>query len=1041
MSHIQISFGGGPENSPAAAVGTGIRDQDCWSYRSDAASRILLPLPGHLIGHTIAESDEFVWHLFPIFDDEVPNVLDGYRAAAVSLDIVCDDGRRLLTTTRTEVDGTPSSARARIDLDFPDQWNERRVSLSALRGTRVHAVELIVDPPPMQGDESRPVSGWIEAVRIEPASRPGAAISPSDRVQTTRGSLSSPLRSRGLTQPLTGVPHGGIYLAPATDLSNPHWTYSWNAHAAGPHPELAGILLTHAPSIWIGDRSALALRIGTELRGADDVAPEEFRHDDEDARPHRYRLRTLSGLRLDATATAQGALLLGNTSRVTRIVLTAPGTDLASARIVSATSGSVILNVSTVIPSPHEDDPLRGFFSLRIYGSGIVATSAPGSVIVDVSEGSFRIEAGSSQLSTAQASTVREGLAGYEIDKLAERSRGLWDEVLSRVDAPEAADEERVLLASDLYRLFLYPTHHDEETSEGPQYASPTVRISPDKEERTGRALRQGRMFTDNGFWDTYRTTWPAYAFLTPETAGTLLEGMLEHVRDSGWSPRWTAGTPLDAMVGTSLDIISAELVQAGIEGFDLRLAYDAALRNATAPSADPRFGRKGMPESLIQGFVDARTNESVSWTIEGAINDAGAAILAREVARRFSDRDPRAATSARADARYLAHRALAYRSLWDQETRFFRARNTDGSWADAPFNPHVWGGGNTETNAWDARFPAPHDGAGMTALFGGPVGLRNALDDYFSTPETGRADIAGTYSTVIHEMVEARDIRRGMWALSNQPAHHIAWMYAHSDQPWRVGPLLDDALDRLFRGIRIGQGYPGDEDNGEMSAWHLFATMGFAPFAPGSGRMLITPPRQGELRVSPRGAPALNIRTHGESKSDRYIHSVRFNGRPWEEPTIAISDLHRGGSWDVFLGPEPVLWSNALPDRPYFAPDGVDAISLINVAENRRESFPAGITACTPREIPLSEINSDNEALFVFALAEGGIYSFDIEGRGADVNTWTQLARYRDEAWRWENQARPFEVTIPRATRALRLRWLSASATVLFVQVLVSEA
>ncbi len=947
---------------------------------------------------------------------------DGYRSAAVSLVLLTEDGRRLRLDR--EVDGTPADAASRPDLDFPDQWNERRISLTDLAGGVVSGVELRIDPPPARAGAGRMLEGWIEGLRITTARRPGAAASPSERVPTTRGSHSSPQRSRGLTQPLAGVPHGGIHVTPATDLSNPHWNYTWNAHGTGPNPSLAGILISRSPSIWIGDRGAVALRIGRAATGSDHPEPEEFSHDDEIAEPHRYRLTTRGGIRIDAAATASAVLVEIALPSAARLELCAPGAPLTHAAVETGPDGAVHVRAAVTLPSPHESDPLVGYYSLTLSGAPLSVVRSDGALVLDAGSGAIRMEAGASQLSIAQAERARSSLEAETIDTVASAAQRNWDELLSRVDPLEASDEQRVLVASDLYRLFLYPTRHHEDTADGPSYPSPTRRRGADSAQQTGREIRSGRMLTNNGFWDTYRASWPAYAFLAPDRSAALVEGMMEHVRDAGWSPRWTAGTPLDAMVGTSFDVVASDMVSAGIDGIDLDTAYAAALRNATAASPDRRFGRKGMPEALSLGYVDSGVAESVSWTMEAAISDGGAAALARELAR--TSTGSRAARL-RAEARYLAHRARGYRSLWDPVTRFFRPRTTDGGWADEPFDPRVWGGAHTETNAWGSRFAAPHDGAGLVSLFGGPGELGDALDEFFREQETARAEFAGEYGRVIHEMPEARDVRRGMWGLSNQPAHHVPWLYAYSDRPWRTDEILTDAARRMFRGVRIGQGFPGDEDNGEMSAWHLLTLLGFAPFAPGSGRLLVTAPQLARTVVRPRGAEDLEIVARRRDDGDLFIREVRWNGREWTSPSIGISELHGGGLWEVELGPEPVPWCEPLPSTPHFAAEGATSIALRTIGSADARSIGADGTL----EIDLVDaVPEGDPALLVIGLRDAGTHSFRVESGGDDI-------AFREEAWEWAEQARPFEAALPKGARQVRIRWESGDAEVVFVQVL----
>lgn len=1026
----------GPPTPPASAAGVGLRHEKCLRYRVDARTDLVrLVVSAALPDRPIAADDELVWEFFPAFDDEARDVRDGFRAASVAVDLVLDDGRRLLEVEPLELDGLPSAPRSRHDIDVPDQWNQRRISLSGCVGARVVSVDLVIDPPAAHRRVGMELIGWLDGIRLETSTPLAEAEHPADRVLTTRGSHSSPDRSRGLTQPATAVPHGAIQLAPATRLDNTHWTYSWNAHGEGPDPVLAGLLVSRSPSIWIGDRGALGVRIGLE---GDGEPVTRFRHDHEIARPHRYRVDTLDGIRVDATASDSAVRVRTDLPAPGRVLLCAPGSSLVGLDARRSAPGVLRIAARSTVPSPHDVDPLGAYYAVILSTDAspteqLISSERPDGLMISAPAGSLSLTIGTSQISLALAENAARDAARHSLDALADAARERWDTYLGTVEV-DGSDEQRALVASDLYRLFLFPSRHDEDTPGGPRYPSPTRRLGPDTDRDSGRSVRAGRMLTNNGFWDTYRTAWPAYALLAPGRAGELLDGMLEHVRDAGWSPRWTAGTPLDAMVGTSLDVIAADLVSAEVPGIDLRTAYSAALRNATCGSGDPRFGRRELTASLVRGWVSSGTDESVSWTMEGAIADAGAAVLARALARSDAARsDPARRAALRAEARFFAHRALAYRNLWDDTSRFFRPRTARGRWADSPFDPRRWGAGHTETNAWGSRFSAPHDGGGLAQLFGGPAALGDALDASFGEPETGRARFAGTYGRTIHEMVEARDIRRGMWAPSNQPAHHVPWMYAHTDRPWRTNEILADAALRLFRGIRMGQGYPGDEDNGEMSAWHLLTVLGLAPFQPGSGSMLWTAPQVPEARVRPLGGAELRIRTRRRDASDRYIRAVSRDGQEWMQPDVPIAELREGGVWQIDLGPKPVAWSEPLPTRPFFAPDGVETIALRSIALRPVRPGPIGPGEARRIRIATAVAVAD-EPLLVIGLRESGRHSFRVRADGLVI------ARFVDEKWRWPEQARPFEVPVPLGARTVALEWEGPPATLTLVQLLGPE-
>ncbi|MFC8850077.1 MULTISPECIES: GH92 family glycosyl hydrolase [unclassified Micromonospora] len=1041
MTDLSLCDDAGPPQAPAAAAGCGLVSTRCLRYEvgADLTSRIEVDVALPWLGATVASDDELHWYVFPQFDAAATDVRDAFRSAATSIDLIFDDGSRLLDDAAPDPAGVSNQPRCRADVDVPDQWNHRRIPLRRFAGRVAVAARLVVDPPPGTGPAGPVLRGWLDGIAVHrrPAP-PDAAAGPSALVDTTRGSQSSPLRSRGNTQPVTGVPHGGVYLAPATDLSNPHWTYSWNAHGPGPGPALVGFLATRAPSIWIGDRGAVAFRLGL-LSDQDGLPlPEPFSHDDEEARPYRYAVGTRSGIVARGTATSHAILLEATLPGPGRLHLTGLAAPL---RIVEhhqlTDAGDHLLLASSVTPSPHEHDPLRGYAAIRLSGADLEPDPRPDGplfTVVPRPGASLRIECGLSWLSVEQAEHARQTqVADRPLDALADDARRRWDGLVDLVAAPDADAELTALLASDLYRLSLYPTRHDEDTPDGRRYAHPTRRERADDDRRTGRAVGQGSMLTDNGFWDTYRTCWPAFHLLLPQHAGGLVNGLLEQVRACGWSPRWTAGTPLDAMVGTSLEVITADAVASGIAGIDLPTAYASALRDATAASDDPRFGRRGMPASLRRGFVDATHPESVSWTLEGAICDAGAAVLARAVADQSAGERREQLL---AEARYLAVRALAYRSLWDPRSRFFRPRHAHGGWADEPFDPRVWGGGHTETNAWGSRFPATHDGNGLAALFGGPAAFGDALDEYFATPETGRAESAGSYGSVIHEMPEARDVRRGMWGPSNQPGHHVPWMYAYTDRPWRGVEIVTDAVRRLFLGSAIGQGYPGDEDNGEMSAWHLFGVIGLAPFQPGSGQMLIGVPTVDRVRLRPIGAPPVVIHVHDRTPSRPYPRKVMVDGAEWTEASIAVTRLHRGATIDIHCGEKPTAWARPGSRRPFFAPDDdLDRLAdlVVGVHGGRAEVHPAGylMRAGDQLRLDLAAHLPTRQALLTVGLRDPGTHTFTLLRDGLPLRAWV------GQEWPWPTQTRPFTVALTGSERTLTLVWDGGPALIEHVQVL----
>lgn len=619
----------------------------------------------------------------------------------------------------------------------------------------------------------------------------------------------------------------------------------------------------------------------------------------------------------------------------------------------------------------------------------------------------------------------------------------LWDRVCGAVELPPTTDDRyalanrelRAKLAHALYRLHLYPSIAAENagTADDPDWRFADVFAPPAAhgEEATGAPVSAGELVVNNGYWDSYRTVWPLLALLDRGATGTLLDGQLEQVRRGGWTARWSGPGYVDCMVGTSSDQIYAQAAQLGVPGFDRALAYESGWRNACEPSSDSRTGRAGTAVSRFTGYVPREIHAGLSWTIEAAISDAALSRFAELLAD-----DPTASDPARyrAHARYFANRSLSYRQLFDPVTGFFRGRGRAGGFG-AGFDPRIWGGDYVETNAWGMSASAVHDGEGLAALFGGRKQLREHLDRLFAEPET----IAAPYhpGQVIHEQLEARAMRSGMCALSNQPAHHLPFMYLHTDQPWRAGPLVKDLASRLFTGGHIGQGFPGDEDNGEMSGWWLWALLGHYPLDPGSGELVIGVPLVDDVTVR-RDVGELRVRVVRESSAARYLAAASWNGRPLHRPVLTPSDLAEAGVLEISLTDEPpvdaalwqpsatvaALWS---PDlcRPELkiASDGVDGRSVFDDGADPDGSCQLNTGDWVGQDFGTPVRVSDLTITVLDAAAPDCL----VVEHSDDALVWRQASSTHREALP-ANRTTPFQLARPVTARHWRLRARTAA-------------
>jgi predicted alpha-1,2-mannosidase len=1025
---LRVVVGSGPDRSPTAKAGAGFTGVRALRYAAapGAASTLLFE-----VDTPIGERTELSYVVFPESDAEPT-----YHSTFVALDLEFDDGSRLsdLAATDQYGFGLTAAAQGHAKSLYLDQWNLVRCHLGAVAAGRT-ARRLLLTTEFLAGGDA---TGWLDDVRI--GERPDRARrDPVDWVRTTRGTHSSRDFSRGNTFPAVAVPHGFNFWTPVTDASATDWLYEYHRRDdARNRPALQAFAVSHQPSPWMGDRHTFQVMPGLGEVTADRSARAlAFSHEDEIDRPHHYGVRFACGITADMAATDHAAIL--------RFTFPADGGWLLFDN--ARNRGGLRLDPATATVTGHSWVRSRlsaGARRMFVHGELDRPATRGGRLrkpwwrtvtgYLGVDGRAVTLRIATSLISSAQAkrNLELEIPRGDTFEAVRDRARRAWQDVLERVELEGATEDKRTTFYSSLYRLFLYPNSGFENTGTAgaPRYrhASPVVRRWwPSTRWRTGAKVVDGKIYVNNGFWDTYRTTWPAYALLTPRRCGELVDGFVQQYREGGWIARWSAPGYADLMTGTSSDVAFADAYLKGVRGFDVRAAYEAALKNATVTPPRGSVGRKGLAESIFLGFTPLSVREGLSWALEGCINDFGLANLAGALSRE-------------SEAEYFRERALHYVHHFDPRIGFFQGRHRSGAWRWSPqeYDPTVWGYDYTETNGWNTAFTAPHDGGGLAALHGGPAGLESTLDTFFATRETGRRP--GSYGGVIHEMTEARDVRMGQYGHSNQPSHHIPYLYNYAGAPWKAQAVVREALSRLYVGGELGQGYPGDEDNGEMSAWYVFSALGLYPLRVGSPDYAVGAPLFSRAVVHLENGRDLVINAPGNSPSNSYVQGLTVDGEPWASTSLPHDLLAGGAVLDFAMGPEPSAWGTGAPPpslngggppRPLMdiarsgrCSDGTDAAPLFDDTTRTEVRFvsPAPTvtsTAGAPRTVRLYTLTS--------AALPGDPVSWVLEG-STEGTAWTVLDERRDEEFRWRRQTRPFRIAEPGAYRHHRLRITAAT-------------
>ncbi len=425
-------------------------------------------------------------------------------------------------------------------------------------------------------------------------------------------------------------------------------------------------------------------------------------------------------------------------------------------------------------------------------------------------------------------------LGGRSFEDIEATGAAIWNELLGRIEIEDESERQERIFYSCLYRCLLFPRFLDELDASGETYHR-----SP----YDGK-VRSGSLCADSGFWDVYRTLYPLLVLVYPEVLRRMLDGWLSACRESGWAPKWPSPGPRLCMIGTHFDVFVADVVAKGITDWDVEAAFEYLWKNASRESDDPHFGREGLKDFSDLGYVAAdRHDHAAACTLDYAYNDFCVAQVARFLGKTE-------------EADMLLRRARNYRNVFDPAVGFMRGRNADGTWLE-PFREFEWGGAFIEGSTWQHTLNVPHDPEGLAELLGGPEALCQKLDTMLSIEPRFEA---GSYDFEIHEASEMAAADFGQYAHSNQPVHGFLFLYALMGQPEKTVEWVHRVCKELYSPDK----FPGDEDNGEMSAWYIWACLGLFPQCPGKAEYVCFEPLLKKLKIHlPDGPPLLLGRVH----------------------------------------------------------------------------------------------------------------------------------------------------------------------------------
>ena len=734
----------------------------------------------------------------------------------------------------------------------------------------------------------------------------GRHYEPVDYVSTLVGTQSSYAISTGNTYPAVCMPWGMNFWTPQTGKMGDGWTYTYTAD------KLRGFKQTHQPSPWINDYGQFTIMPET---GEAPIFDEEkraswFSHKAEVATPYYYRAYLADYDVVTELAPTERAAIMRITFPDSKSYVVVDAFDKGSyvkimpkeRMIVGYTtknSGGVPHNFKNYFVMKFDKD----FTYTAAVADGHINTAdvkaecnhAGGIVGFKTSRGEqVNVRIASSFISEEQAIENLKELGSDSFDEVKARGRNTWNDVLGRIEVKSDDIDHLRTFYSCLYRSVLFPRSFYEKNAKGE-----IVHYSP----YNGEVL-PGYMFTDTGFWDTFRCLFPLLNVMYPSMNEKMQAGLVNAYKESGFLPEWASPGHRGCMVGNNSASIVADAYLCGLKNYDAETLWQAVVHGASAvhPTVSST-GRLGYEYYNKLGYVpyDVKINENVARTLEYAYDDWCIYEFGKALGKSKKELEP------------FRKRAFNYRNVFDSETKLMRGRLKNGKF-QSPFSPLKWGDAFTEGNAWHYTWSVFHDPAGLIRLMGGKQTFNNMLDSVFNVPPLFDDSY---YGSVIHEIREMQIMNMGNYAHGNQPVQHMIYLYGYSGEPWKTQYWIRQTMQRMYNANP--DGYCGDEDNGQTSAWYVFSAMGFYPVCPGAGEYVLGAPYFDEMTLHLENGRNVSIKANGNTDDNCYVNSLTLNGKPYSKNYIKRSDLMQGAQFVYNMSAKPnYSRGTAESDAPY---------------------------------------------------------------------------------------------------------------------------
>ena len=737
------------------------------------------------------------------------------------------------------------------------------------------------------------------------------------------GSDSSHELSNGNTYPAIALPWGMNFWTPQTGKMGDGWIYT------DKNSGLVGIRQTHQPSPWINDYGAFSIMpITGKLKVLENERKSQFNN--LQVLPHYYKVKLIdSKTTVELTPTKRSAhfkiefpkdsdshLVIDAFFKNSTIKVLPKENKIIG--VSKNNSGGVPENFSNYFIIEF-NTPFDEFGTWdgkgKIYPTAELSGKHVGSYVSFINNKNNVVEVriSSSFISheQAQINLEREIPKNQTFEKTKALAKEVWNNELSKIKvkpalsdtfenkkdyfkAHETAKSNVIKFYSSFYRTLLFPREFHEYNSKGEQ-----IHYSP----YNGK-IEKGPLYTDNGFWDTFRAVFPFYTLMYPEKLGEILQGiMVNPYKESGWLPEWSSPGHRDCMIGSNSASIIAEAYLKGINNFDIETAYQGIINSSNNEGPLSSVGRKGVKEYNSLGYIpfDTSVNESVARTLEYSYNDYCIWKLAEKLERPEEE------------ITRFRNRSFNYKNVFDSSTNFMRGKSSDGNF-ESPFRPDKWGGVFTEGSAWHYTWSVLHDPQGLINLMGGRENYVRKMDQIFTSDPSSDYSY---YGFKIHEILEMEIGGMGQYAHGNQPVQHAIYLYNYAQEPWKTQEKVRYVMDNLYGSG--ADGYCGDEDNGQTSAWFVFSSLGFYPVAPVTGQYVIGSPLFEEVTIELSNGKELKINAKNNSAKNIFIKDFNFNQLQYNKNWLDHADLREGGVIDFEMSTTPNFnWGSDKSSVPY---------------------------------------------------------------------------------------------------------------------------